>query len=195
VKVTAEQWVAAVERVKTRMTSEPEDEVQGVNVTLGSEAPPKCQPERGSKVSPGDTGTTSELPVVPPTPYAEQQQGQQGLLSVVGSSRPSAPVSGPQIAFQRFWEAYPRRVAKAQALKAFEKACRTTSPEVIIAAVGPAVSQWRAEKRPLDKVPYPATWLNAEGWEDEHPAAVERQASPWANAPSPEELLRQATGQ
>lgn len=199
--VTPEMWLEAVEAVRKREShpSERPEEVQGVNVTLGSEPPPKCQPERGAKVSPGDTGTTSRTTSSTPyplgTPADEHQQGAQGVLGVVGGSAPSAPVSGPQIAFQRFWEAYPRKTSKLAAERAFAKAVKTTSPERIIAAVPAAVAAWRQEQRPADKIPYPATWLNAGSWEDEHPAVVAQAASPWATAPTAHEVYKQSVGE
>ncbi len=203
VKVTAEEWVAAVERVKVRLDREPEEEVQGVNVTPGSEAPPKCQPEREAKVSPGDTGTTSRTTSSTPyplgsnasAPVGEQQQGLQAVLSLVVDSAPSAPVSGPQIAFSEFWDLYPRKTSKIAAEKAWTKITRTVDPALIIAAVPAHIAQWKREQRPLDKVPYPATWLNDGAWQDELPAAPEQVASPWSTAPSAAEVYRQTVGE
>ena len=61
VTVTAEQWKAADDAVKARGRTPQENpqEIQGVNVTLGSPPPPKSHPERGAYVSSDDTGTTS----------------------------------------------------------------------------------------------------------------------------------------
>lgn len=206
VKVTAEEWVAAVERVKVRLDREPEEEVQGVNVTPGSEAPPKCQPEREAKVSPGDTGTTSRTTSSTPYPHGggpdfpylgtgEQQQGSQAVLSLVVDSAPSAAPTGPQIAFSEFWALYPRKTSKIAAEKAWTKITRTVDPALIIAAVPAHIAQWKREQRPLDKVPYPATWLNNGSWQDEMPAAPEQVASPWSTAPSAAEVYRQTVGE
>ena len=73
--------------------------------------------------------------------------------------------------FQRFWERYPqgRKVGKAQALAAWQKATATTDPEVIIAAI--IANPPRASSP--DYLPHPATWLNRRRWEDESaPAAI-----------------------
>ena len=71
------------------------------------------------------------------------------------------------IDFERFWEAYPRKVAKADALKAFEK----NVPEPLLATVLNALEkQKRSESWIKDGgkfIPYPATWLNGKRWEDE----------------------------
>lgn len=205
VTVTAEQWNAVVQRVVARV-AEPLEEVQGVNVTPGSQAPPKCQPEREAKVSPGDTGTTSRTTSSTPYPHGggpdfpylgtgEQQQGSQAVLSLVVDSAPSAAPTGPQIAFSEFWALYPRKTSKIAAERAWTKAVKAVDPAVIIAAIPAAVAQWRREQRPLDKVPYPATWLNNGSWEDEIPEAPQQVASPWSTAPSASEVYRQTVGE
>lgn len=213
VTVTSEQWNTVVQRVMARVASEPEEEVQGVNVTPGSDAPPKCQPERGAKVSPGDTGTTRgttsstpyplEQPVGDPqygavlhnATASDQQQGSQAVLSLVVDSAPSAPTTGPQIAFSEFWALYPRKTSKIAAERAWAKAVKAVDPAIIIAAIPAAVAQWKREQRPLDKVPYPATWLNNGSWEDEIPAAPDAVPSPWSTAPSASEVYRQTVGE
>lgn len=198
--VTPEQWRAAWNDTVKRADhpSDVEEEVQGVIVTPGSPPPPKCHAERESKVSSGDTGTTSGTTSSTPNPHAassEHQQPEQGVLGIVGAPSPSAPASGPQIAFQRFWEIYPRKTSKLAAERAFLKAAKRVDPERIVAAVPAAVEQWKREQRPADKIPYPATWLNGGSWEDEHPAQVEAAASPWATAPRASDVYRETVGE
>jgi hypothetical protein len=65
--------------------------------------------------------------------------------------------------FARFWAAYPRKKAKQEARKAWDKAIKAADPERIIAA-----AQQLTDSRPdLKYTPYPATWLNRESWDDE----------------------------
>lgn len=66
--------------------------------------------------------------------------------------------------FDRFWKAYPRRTAKAQARKAFEKAVRRASPEGIIAG-----AQRYADDPNRDPTytAHASTWLNGDRWTDE----------------------------
>lgn len=69
--------------------------------------------------------------------------------------------------WDRFWLAYPRRVAKADAAKAWLKAIKLASPETIIAAVENQkqnCAQWHKENGQF--IPYPASWLNGMRWED-----------------------------
>lgn len=67
--------------------------------------------------------------------------------------------------FEKFWNVYPRKVGKGQAMKAWSKATGKASAVLIIAAV----EAWRGSKDfPAPEfVPHPATWLNAERWTDE----------------------------
>ncbi|HLV18437.1 MAG TPA: helix-turn-helix domain-containing protein [Pseudomonas sp.] len=76
--------------------------------------------------------------------------------------------------FAVFWEAYPRRRGKADALKAW-KALKPDAAlvEQILAAVGfaRASPDWRRDGGQF--IPYPATWLRRRGWEDELEADIE----------------------
>lgn len=201
--VTAREWFEASERVKARVghPSERPEEVQGVNVTPGSPAPPKSHAERGSKVSPDDTGTTSGTtsypltpPVEPDQPILEAPAGAQGVLSLVGSSAPPEPVPAPQIAFTAFWEMYPRKTGKLAAERAFAKAARTTSLAAIMGGLEAACADWRSHRTEQRFIPHPASWLNAGRWADEHDVA-EEQPNPWANVPSASEVYARTVGQ
>jgi len=75
--------------------------------------------------------------------------------------------------FAVFWQAYPRKVSKAQAEKAWDK----VAPDecllrVIVAAVegSKTSAQWQRDNGQF--IPHPATWLNGRRWEDELPAPV-----------------------
>jgi len=73
-----------------------------------------------------------------------------------------------------FWPAYPRKVKKGAARTAYRKARTKTTLAVMLAALAwqTRTPQWRdCSKGPCCFVPYPATWLNGEQWEDEAPAA------------------------
>lgn len=82
------------------------------------------------------------------------------------------PEDDPQ--FARFWAAYPRRVAKKDARKAWAK-LRPSSADVdqMVAALEWQIHQpaWLKDEGAF--IPYPASWLNAERWTDEPPKAVQ----------------------
>jgi hypothetical protein len=70
--------------------------------------------------------------------------------------------------FEEFYNAYPRKMGRGRALKSFTSAVKKgTDPNVLIDA-SKKFNVFHEEKQ-TDKqyIPYPATWLNAEGWEDE----------------------------
>ena len=101
--------------------------------------------------------------------------------------------------FEIFWQAYPKKRNKGQAEKAFKKAAPDEQlMAVILTAIERAKksAQWLKDNGQF--IPYPATWLNARGWEDElaeeTSGADKRHTEPpklenWANKP-----LRPATG-
>jgi hypothetical protein len=71
-------------------------------------------------------------------------------------------------AFAAFWDSYPRRVAKKDARKAWAKL--NPSPELaarIVAQLEWQVPAFKWDGEKSDFAPYPASWLNAERWNDE----------------------------
>lgn len=70
----------------------------------------------------------------------------------------------PDDRWEEFWKTYPRKVAKPQARKAWEKALKTTDAEVIIAGA----TRYRDDPNRLPQfTAHPATWLNAGRWDDD----------------------------
>jgi len=71
-------------------------------------------------------------------------------------------------AFKRFWDAYPKKDAKAAALKAFTK---LNPDDVLLSVIHKAIDakrnteQWTKENGKF--VPMASTWLNGRRWEDE----------------------------
>jgi hypothetical protein len=68
--------------------------------------------------------------------------------------------------FDAFWSLYPRKVAKASALKAWKKAATS---EAVKDAIMAGLERQLPALRPKDRqfVPHAATWLNQERWNDE----------------------------
>lgn len=95
----------------------------------------------------------------------ESTPGEQSQPIAVSSKQEAVK---PPCAFSAFWSAYPRKKSKGQA----EKVWKRLSPDgalqgLILAAVerAKASADWQREGGKF--IPYPATWLNAKGWEDE----------------------------
>jgi hypothetical protein len=84
--------------------------------------------------------------------------------------------------FDTFWDAYPRKVAKGAAVKAWAK-LRVTDE-----LMGQILQALQRQKKAgafaeLKYVPYPATWLNDTRWLDDvvaQPAQASSLLPPWA---------------
>lgn len=70
-------------------------------------------------------------------------------------------------AFDEFWAAYPRRVGKGAARKAWAKATKKAAPEEIIAGARRYAADPRRQSADIRYTAHPSTWLNAERWTDE----------------------------
>ncbi len=66
--------------------------------------------------------------------------------------------------FEKFWEAWPRRVDKPKALNAWAEAIKSVSTDTIVNA---ARAYRDSPNLPEQRfIPYPATWLGRRGWEE-----------------------------
>lgn len=77
------------------------------------------------------------------------------------------------LAFDAFWQAYPKKVAKLDALKAFKRArLKNGDFEAAMAALESAKQsdQWLRDDGKY--IPHPATWLRKRRFEDEQPTAA-----------------------
>ena len=71
--------------------------------------------------------------------------------------------------FEAFWSAWPRKVAKAEARKAWAQTSRVRPDlQTILTAIlaASATEQWMRGNGQF--IPHAATWLRGERWEDEH---------------------------
>lgn len=73
------------------------------------------------------------------------------------------------IEFSDFWGMYPRRVAKKDARRAWDKIPQKFHTE-ILTAIFEWSRIWKDENREDKQIPHAATWLNGERWEDEFPS-------------------------
>lgn len=81
-------------------------------------------------------------------------------------TRPGKPKPAADPDFESWWKAYPRKVGKVTAAKAWAKADRPALPEML-AALSWQVRQDSWTKDSGAFVPHPATYLNAGRWADE----------------------------
>lgn len=114
---------------------------------------------------------------------AESVEPQKEVPEPLRKTTPIPPLKGGTFpknqadGFELWWEAYPRKVGKGLARKAYGSALRKTSAETLLTTL-------RAHRFDPDPKfqPHPTTWLNAERWEDggpEPPPSPPPDADPW----------------
>ena len=83
-------------------------------------------------------------------------------------------------AFNSFWGIYPKRVSKADALKAFGQVDGEKNLPLILAALKWQIHlvDWTKDRGKF--IPYPASYLRGRRWEDEPPAPPEPQERGYA---------------
>ena len=101
---------------------------------------------------------------------AKSLKGADGSTGVATDKTPYSPPKENGL-FDRFWKAYPRKVGKDNARRAFAK---RKVDAALLRTMLDAIATW-AESDQWTKeggkyIPYPATWLNRAGWKDELPA-------------------------
>lgn len=134
-----------------------------------------------SPTPPSKTQTPTPLSplkgTVPPTPNGQAADGVGGGFALTPGPTPNPPAkpkaSDPPTTaelaqFEAWWRAWPNRVAKQAAVKAFVHVLRNdlASVETLI----PATEAYTASLGVTgNHAAHPATWLNGRRWEDEHP--------------------------
>lgn len=115
------------------------------------------QPEVDERVAGG---------VVVPLFEEQMTTGKKHTSAKRAQVEPRPPVARED--FDKFWAAYPRRIAKGAARKAWDKALKNgADPEEIIWGARAYASLPRDPADGLKYVAHPATWLNGERWTDE----------------------------
>lgn len=135
---------------------------EAVTACDGTEAQdkPQASPGLGRACDPQDTTCQGGLAVLNPDSGF--------LIPDTSASRPKA--RGKQVpseGFAEFWAAYPRKVAKEDAVKAF---ARLVSPDAVPAVIAALNRQRSTEQWQRDGgkyIPHPATWITGRRWEDE----------------------------
>jgi len=93
--------------------------------------------------------------------------------------KPTARQNGSQVfvGFEDFWKAYPRKVSKPAAQKAWKKIDPAKLPLMLEAIERQRqCEQWIKDGGAF--IPHPATWLNGERWNDEQPEVPAEDAPP-----------------
>lgn len=121
-------------------------------------------------------GTERDMAVtVTPTPL--ETKGFPTPLPKTQNPLPPSPPKGGSFpkthaksdGFDRFWEAYPRKVGKGAARKAFDRAVpklKSADREPLLTLLT-ALDRVRPTWDDPDFIPHASTWLNEERWDDE----------------------------
>ena len=126
--------------------------------------------QNGAYVQPKEAGVpggipNSGIPRLGKDRLVEDSIGQDRLeedkdtLTLKGSSNSASD-------FERFWDAYPKKRNKGTARKAFKK-LKGVSIDTLLEAIEKQKRSQDWLKDGGQYIPYPATWLNADGWENE----------------------------
>jgi hypothetical protein len=100
------------------------------------------------------------------------------LRSKTPARERAEPASSEDPLFAEFWKTYPKRVAKGAARKAWIKALKNgADPEAVIFGARRYATDPRRVEADSKYTAHPATWLNAERWDDE-PEPEYRPAAP-----------------
>lgn len=112
-------------------------------------------------VTPGVTNGAARGDIaVSPNPINPTLSNESDPTNVAPATASDAPDP-----FDTFWETYPRKVGKGQAVKAWRAATRTTAPEVILDGLRRHLPGLTAREGRF--IPHPSTWLNGQRWGDE----------------------------
>jgi hypothetical protein len=109
-----------------------------------------------------------EAPTVAPCQPDGTGASSSSSSSSSSSKKTPIPPKGVDGGFERFWKAYPKRVGKIEAIKAWSKIESVQEKiEIILAAVETQKnsSAWTKESGAF--IPHPSTWLNQGRWMDE----------------------------
>jgi len=94
-----------------------------------------------------------------------QTDSERNANAMLPNTQDPLPINPlPNKDFDKFWEAYPNKKSKPLALKAWLKHKPDIDVVIKSLTIFKKCEQWTRDKGRY--IPYPASWLNAEGWND-----------------------------
>jgi len=123
---------------------------------------PEAAPTPTPKAAPAPTPEPASVQTLEAAPAPRERE--QGKREVGSDTRAAADA-----AFAAWWAEYPRKVGKPAARKAFARAVKAGATlEQLADGLDGWAAYWTLRDDP-EFVPYPATWLNQERWNDDPP--------------------------
>jgi hypothetical protein len=135
--------------------------MRGVVVSLESNNIP--YESMGYKIDP-----TKTPPKTLPRPYVGSKDKDKDILGKECERNPSADDG---VDLESIYQAYPKHVAKASAMRAIGVAVKKISPDRLLAAVKEYANS--SVGQDPQYIPNPSSWFDDERWLDEKPAAAE----------------------
>ncbi len=125
-----------------------------------------------TNVPPTGLNVPPEGPNVPPTgqnvPSHTSESDNKNIKNIKKDKNAKEKKENISKTFNIFWKAYPRKVAKADAEKVFNKIYLNEHLlETMLTAIEVAKKSEGWQKENGKFIPHPATWLNGKRWEDE----------------------------
>lgn len=108
----------------------------------------------------------------------------QNNTTTTNTTKNTPSPDGEDGGFERWWKHYPRKQGKGDAVKAFKTALKKAPLAEIGQGLMNARRYWEQTGTPMDKIPYPATWLNREQWGDEYPPVASAAGVPNGEDPN-----------
>ena len=135
------------------------------------QSPHHTEKPRGYPPKPAQHKGRRDLTVKPPLDDGKSQVPTRSDSLIPDSLIPDTSACSPSASesvddgFATFWQQYPKKVAKPQALKAWKKQKPDLAACLAALSVAKASAEWQKDRGQF--IPHPATWLNARRWEDE----------------------------
>lgn len=123
--------------------------------------------QNGAYVQPKEAGIPGGIPNSGIPRLGKDRLDKDSIGEVNTLAHPEVSEVVVETPFDTFWREYPKKKSKGQARTAFDKALKKTGFDTIMTALRALKETKQWTKNSGEFVPYPATWLNAEGWEDE----------------------------
>jgi hypothetical protein len=125
-----------------------------------------------------DPETSADYPLpenpLPDYPLPENQTTKKNTLKEEQLEEEHSKNNTLRELFESFWDEYPRKVDRAKAQRAFKAALNRTSFDKIMAGV----AAYKADPtRKPEFTKYPASWLNADSWENEATPSPDSEAA------------------
>ena len=139
----------------------------------------KVEAGRAGGLAKAKAKQAASKPLAGATNVLEQNASKTLLEEDIDKDIDIKPLAIASPLFDDFWQLWPRREGKANAVKAWSKAVRKIAAEELIDKVRAYVAN--PNKPDKQFIPHAATWLNGERWNDELDAAPTQRHHPAAD--------------